>query len=279
VPEQFSVIFNDIQNSVKVLCDSTDVELKRSYAELIQKNGSSLRGGLSQFLSTPLKSDKEEIDRLITESLENFLHQSGCPNTISGIIQSTYCAVDSGRIPLHRQVVGVMKRLLKNGKNSLADAGVVAAKNAGNIFFIFFEFDNFALLPNIQSIYQTALSKNQENQFSIMNESLAATIQDAGSIEQNDKNIVIINFSADDGTISRMAANLLAVENQFGINDYRLLHRLFDMGYGSSYQLHLSFDIQKHALGSVITAVVNDDADLEKALLTNGSMIVLEKVA
>jgi hypothetical protein len=156
---------------------------------------------------------------------------------------------------------------------------VDTAKNSGNIFFIFFEFDNFSLLPNIQSIYQTALSNHQEHQFSIVNESISASIQSAGSDECIGKNIVIIYFSADDDIISRMVTHLSAVVNQFGITGIRLLHRLFDMGYGLSYQLRLSFDIEKYALGSVITAIVNDDTDLEKTLITNGSMIVLEKVA
>lgn len=279
VPAQYSVIFSDIQNSMKALCDSADVEIKRNYVEMIQKNGSSLRGGLSQFLSTPLKSDKDEIDRLITESLENFMHQSGWAYTISGIGQSTYCVVDPVQIPLHRQNIGNMKRLLKNGRSSLGDAGAVMAKNGGNIFFIFFEFSNFALLPNIQSIYQTALSNHQEHQFSIVNESIAAAMQTTGSDERIGKNIVINNFTADDVIVSRLVTRVSAVGNQFGITGIRLLRRLFDMGYGASFQLQLSFDIEKHAIGSVMTAIVNDDADLEKTLITNGSMIVLEKVA
>ncbi len=271
-------VFSDLRTSIKELLDIKEIESKKSISEFAQKNGASLRGGLAQFLSTPLKSDKEEIDRLIIDSFENLLKQAGNFQSLNDVHFGSYKILEPQQVPLHRQLVGVVKRILKNGKTVLNDSGVSLAKNSGDIFCSMFTVEQFSSLPIVKNVFEQVLEQKNEQNLSVVGQSISSVVFRSGNREHSEKNIVQMNFVADESEIARLQSNVAVLEHQFGIKHFQLTKRTFEMGRTVPYRFQFAVDIDKHALGSIIVALVSDDEALEDALTTEGSLIVLEKI-
>ncbi|MDD5464648.1 MAG: hypothetical protein PHP62_05870 [Candidatus Moranbacteria bacterium] len=274
-----SDIFSGLHSTIKQLLEEKDNEVKKNTSEFAQKNGANLLGGLSHFLSTPLKSDKEEIDRLIIESFENLLKQTGIYQTLNDIHFASYRILEPQQVPLHRQLVGVVKRILKNGKTWLSDSGVSTAKNSGDAFCSMIMVEQFSALPSVKNIFEQALQQKTEHNLSIFGQSISSVIFRSGNRDHTEKNIVQMNFVADENEVARLQSNVAVLEHQFGIKYYQLTKRTFEMGHKLPYRFQFAVDIEKHALGSIVVALVADDEALEDALTTEGSLIVLEKIS
>ena len=139
--------FSELHKSLLNEFESEISAFNKTRTEAVQKAVSGLRGGLSTYLSTPLMSYKNDIESVIRDNVENMVNQLGIEKNITASRLFSYKILDYPQIPLHRQLVGVMRRLIKNGKTMLADAGVATGKNSGNIYLTLFTLDEFATLP------------------------------------------------------------------------------------------------------------------------------------
>lgn len=272
-------LFTEINSSLHSSFVVKDTESKKNISDAIQKSGAGLRGNLSQFLSTPLKSDKDEIDKAIKDTFENMVYQMGYSLNYSTVVPTFYKIIDPQSVPLHRQLVGVIRRILKNGKTMLVDAGVTTGKNGGALYYGTFVADDLTLLPEVRSEFESILREKTDNSYIIIADSIASIVSSAPADTKRCKYMIVMNFTSDDNAASRLESRIGVIADQFGVKNSTMIKRSFTAGFSSLFQLQFAVDIDAHALGSVIMALVDDDPELEDIVTTSGSLLVLEKIA
>lgn len=251
-------------------------ELDKTKSDMIQKNGTILRGGLTQFLSTPLKSDIDEIIRLIRDSIENTVHQLDAAPILSSVEHSLWKIVEPQDVPLHRQLVGVVKRLLKNGRTILAEAGCQFGKNSNELIISKFLFDGFATAQSLKQIIDNFTSQQT---LSAVNGTLSTTLTAIEEEEEKRKYLVQIDFDLpNDAVVYQLLERIPVLLDQFGIKDFVVTKKSLHGGFGNVYQIQFGLNIEKYPLGSVIMSLVGDSEELEDAMTVHGSLIVLEKI-
>lgn len=253
--------------------------LNKKQREAVQKAISGLRGGLSTYLSTPLMSDKNEIEKVLRENVETVVKYFSVEKNITASQVSAYKVLDFPHIPLHRQLVGVMRRLIKNGKTMLANAGITFGKNSGNAFLTMFILDEIAALPIVRMKIDEAIEKNSESHYAIINDCIANVLVLLNEDSKYHGHTVLMNFDGDNSFVERLNDKLAKLLDQFGAKNIILSRRTFHTGFSAFFQLQFVVDLNKQALGSIIMSLVGDDEELEDALTTQGSLIVLEKIA
>jgi hypothetical protein len=252
-------------------------EFQKIKADAIQTNGSILRGGLGHFLSTPLKSDTEEIVRLIEESIENTVAQLDAAPMLGSVTHTLWRVMDPQHVPLQRQMVGVMKRLLKNGRSMLVDAGCTFGKNSGDVAVSLFEFDGFSTVQTLRSIVE---GFHAVEELSVSNGAFLTTAVSIGPDMASEKNVVVIDFDDhDEATVHRLNERFPVLMDQFGIRNITLSRQSLHSSVGAYYQLRIGLDVNKHPLGSVLVSMIGDHEELEEAMTSRGSITVLERFA
>ncbi|MDP1677729.1 MAG: hypothetical protein Q8L88_12800 [Bacteroidota bacterium] len=251
-------------------------ELDKVRSDTIQKNGTILRGGLGHFLSTPLKSDTDEIIRLIRDNIENTVQQLDAAAILSSVEHTLWKIIEPQNVPLHRQLVGVVKRLLKNGRTILADAGCQFGKNSGETIFSKFSFNGFATAQSLKTIIDQFRSQQT---LEVINGTLSSTITAIEEGESIEKFIVQIDFDApNDLVISQLLERIPVMLDQFGIKNFIVSKQSLHGGVGGEYQIQFKMNIDKYPLGTVIMSLVGDSEELEEAITVHGSLIVLEQI-
>ncbi len=267
----FEMYKSFVENNIK----STLSDIQRFKTETIQKNGTILRGGLSPFLSTPLKTDTDEIIRLIEDSIENTVQQLDAAPILSSVEYSIWKVLDVNEVPLNRQIVGVVKRLLKNGRMMLSEAGCSFAKNSGDVAFSIFSFDGFSTVQPLKAIVD---SFGRQQLLSVVNGSMTTTLTAIEQEAKEEKNLVVIDFDyADDSIVDLLNLKLNVLLDQFGIKYFTLSKHSLHSGIGLTYQMRFGLNASKYPLGSVILSLVGEHDELEDAITTHGSLIVLEQ--
>lgn len=254
---------------------SVTAESLRTSSELMQKNGTTLLGGLTQFLATPLKSDKDDIMRLIKDSVENTIHQLDAAPMLSSVEHSVWNVMEPSDVPLHRQSVGLLKRLLKNGKQMLKHAGCTFGKNSGPVAISFFSYEGFS---TVQSLNHAVKLFEEQKVLLIVNASVSSTLY---SSQQNDVadgyQIVFDMNESNDAVMDLLKTQLSTISERFGIKQFSISKQSLHSGFGSPYQIRFGLDINKQKLGSVLSAITDDHTVLNEALTHDSSLIVLEK--
>ncbi|RPH37828.1 hypothetical protein EHM92_01670 [bacterium] len=107
-------------------------EMKNAFAkgvrEAIARESQMVSGLLSQFLTTPIQSDRAEVRRVIAEGIERSLGQAGMNSEI-GV---SWSSEGKTCFPPHRKALE--RKLQQNGKAYLQDLGFTSDGSAGDIF-------------------------------------------------------------------------------------------------------------------------------------------------
>ncbi|MFA6456530.1 MAG: hypothetical protein WCW40_06890 [Bacteroidota bacterium] len=266
----------EYKNFIPLSLQSGAVEFQRKKFDSIQKNGTILRGGLAHFLSTPLKSDTEEIIRLIQDSIENTVQQLDAAPMLSTVEHTVWKVMEPQDIPLQRQMVGVMKRLLKNGRTMLVNSGCLFGKNSGEIAVSLFQFDGFSTVQSIKSIIDDF---STQQILTVVNGSVNANSITIERDAAPEKNLVVIDFDYhDDSIVDVLNQRLPVLLDQFGITHCTLSKQLLHSSVGAGYQIRFGMNVNKYPLGTVILSLAGDHDELENAITTHGSLIVLEQM-
>jgi hypothetical protein len=251
-------------------------ELSKIKSDTIQKNGTILRGGLTHFLSTPLKSDKEDIIRLIEDSIENTVQQLDAAPNLSSVEHSLWKIIDPQNVPLHRQLVGVVKRLLKNGRAILNEAGCQFGKNSGETIISSFHFDGFSTAQSIKILIDRF---TDQQPIGTIIGTLSSTITVIEEEDLENKFIVQIDFDLINSSILPMLNERIPILlDQFGIKNVKISKHSLHHGIGGEYQIQFSMDIEKYPVGTVIMSLVGDSEELEEAITVHGSLNILERL-
>ncbi len=247
-------------------------ELQKMKSDVIQKNGTILRGGLTQFLSTPLKSDKDEIIKLIEDSIENSVQQLDAAPMLGTVDHTLWRIVDPQEVPLHKHSIGVVKRMLKEGKSMLTEAGCTFGKNAPPVFVSYFQFDGFSTIHPLQKIIDQAGDQKLITQVNnVMRTLTAAPDKYSGT----DRQMLLIDLNVTDPSVieSIMSEITAALESEGALDVIGSL-QTFHSRVGSVLQLACSLDIDTVPIGKIVTTLAELHPELKTAL-NNHSMITL----
>ena len=102
--------------------------------QLIEKNAQLVKGGLNQFLSTPIKSDDEEVRRILTDAFLKFseaLYKTPgfrMLSTESRILAESTLAIGKTKVD------ALLRGILANGKQQLAAVGFKNGKWRGDLY-------------------------------------------------------------------------------------------------------------------------------------------------
>jgi hypothetical protein len=273
-----TAFFSGFHNSVLASVDTVISDNKKNADDMIGKSISGLRGVLSPYLSTPLTSDKSDIDKALKDNFQ-FMMEQFCAlskNSLPAI--SSYTVLEESQIPLHRQIVGVIRRILKNGRTSLADAGIAYGKNAGQVYCSFLDFSDFSLLPAMHSAAHEFSDASASAGIRFVNDFVGDIVVRSAEDNSESPHTILLQWNGNDSLLSTIRGRLKTVSEQFGITDFLVVKKSFFGGFGLTYQLQCAADLHTHALGSIILSLVGDDEELEDAITTQGSLIVLEKL-
>ncbi|MBP9212287.1 MAG: hypothetical protein KBF97_05760 [Bacteroidetes bacterium] len=267
--------FDQFAASVQGALRSRTSPFDQGVNDAIQKNGSILRGGLSHFLSTPLKSDKDEIITLIEESIRTAVEQSDAAPQLGSASFSLWKVMDPQQVPLQRQMVGVMKRLLKNGRSILAAAGAVFGKNSGEIGVALFEYDGFSTVQSVAGLTKSALPQDA---LAMVNGALFTTVRTEGDEPWTGPHLVSIDCTIqDDAVIPFLSERFALLAGQFGIRSITLSRQALRFGSGEAFQIRIGTDLNNYALGSILVTLTGENAEVEDAVTNSGAVTVLER--
>ena len=247
-------------------------ELQKLKTDVIQKNGTILRGGLTQFLSTPLKSDKDEIIKLIEDSIENSVAQLNAAPMLGTVEHSLWSIVDPQDVPLHRTSIGVVKRLLKEGKSMLTEAGCSFGKSAPPVFVSRFHFDGFSTILPLQKSIDKFEDRQQLEQVNNVVHTVTASTDGPTSLMK----LMLIDLHLEDiSAIEPLLPEIRKVCESAGVTGFGASVQTFHSRIGSLFQLCCSIDVDTVPIGSVITAIGEVHPQLKTALNNNGSVVIL----
>lgn len=251
-------------------------DLLKVRTDVITKNGTVLRGGLTQFLSTPLKSDKDEIIRLIHESIDNTLRQFDIPTGEPSIRTALYRIVPAADVPLLKNSVGTMKRLLKNGRSSLGESSAARGKGNSDRFVFRLVFEGLSLAETLFSLIRTA---PETDQFSVVHAVLStgwSTIPPAAT----GSSLVLLSCQPPAYTMTEERSSKIGtICSGLGLAGVEVSTSVFDLLHTGTVQIGVRADLSAIAIGSIVSAIGDGDEELRTAINNSGALIVLEPVA
>jgi len=135
----------DLNEFPRLLAESLNATLAAStgYADALSaglkesriKTAQVARGSLNAYLSTPIKSDNEDVQRIIRDALEKYSEQA-LPVLKFGIRSawSSRVVADSLIVNSRRSVSAVVRKMVSTGKHLLLASGFYKGKGIPNIF-------------------------------------------------------------------------------------------------------------------------------------------------
>lgn len=250
----------------------------KTTSEAIQRTLQRLRGSLTPYLTTPLKSDQDDIERSLQETLEEILQQrgSGLTSKPTGINLSRILEIP--KVPLHKHSVSAIKQMLKNGKSLLTHAQTKKVKSRGNIFSVNILVDDHSLVPHLYGCVVKACRKHAEDGYSFVSDSLSENVFSRAGTQHNSKNSLVLHFTGSDVVAEKVNDRLTLLLNELTFEEMTFFKKSFHLGFGSTFQIHFDLDLKKNPPGAIIASLVGEDQELENTIFINGSLFAAEKI-
>jgi hypothetical protein len=271
----FSGLHNYLVSSIaKIVEDGS-----RSVDDIVQKGISGLRGMLSPYLSMPLTSDKNDIENGIREHFRRMMDQSGAVSSDAPFHIETFIVMESQDIPLHRQIVGVIRRLLKNGRTQLADTGVSFGKNFGSVYITQIVHEDLSAIPLLAASLNAIPTELNRSEYMFVSDGIGEIVYNGASERISSEYVMMLQWDGDDAMASALQKRFVVLAEQFGITNVVLAKKTLFSGFGFRYYLQCPIQLEKHAIGSIIVSLIGDDDVMEDAITTRGSLLVLQKIS
>jgi hypothetical protein len=271
--------FSDLHKFLISSLAKISEDRSRSADDIIQKGISGLRGMLSPYLSMPLISDKSDIENAIREHFRRMMEQSGAVSSDAPFQIETFIVMESQDIPLHRQIVGVIRRLLKNGRTHLADTGVSFGKNFGSVYITQIEHEDFSAIPLLAASLNVIPAELNRSEYMFVSDGIGEIVYGGASERVFSDHVMMLQWDGDDAMASSLQKRFVVLAEQFGITDVMLAKKALFSGFGFRYYLQCPIQLEKHALGSIIVSLIGEDDVMEDAITTHGSLLVLQKLS
>ncbi len=281
---------NGMKESFALLRKTSDAlvaDLAKSYIESLQKYSQVTRGSLNQFLSTPIKSDDEEIRRIIKDNFERFAEQYfDMLNT--GVQRSWQSRVvtDPALFTNHDKKV---KKLFSAGKKLLAQYGIISGKVPSAVFESVFIFPTAQGLSHLNKVINTL----PDGEFEYLNSSAARgaalerIVHETGVQPTN----IVKNGTAAQWGITfypkqretfaefeTKCADLFArISSELNIQHLALWKRLLGLGTGPLYSIRLTIIPDMQMVTEIVRWLAEKaDSEMRASIITNGGLVVKE---
>jgi len=271
-------IINAMYASLREYLTNEINERNKFFSEIIQRAQQRLSGSLAPYLSTPLKSDKNDIASSIQDTINDVLQQSGTGITKTPLPVTISRIVEPANIPLQKQSVSLMRQLIKNRKSLLPHVHLNKGKRSGNRFFIDFCTDDFSLVPMLYRSVEITLNKHSDDNFSITSECMTETVTLFTPATVTSKQRVIFYTDQLDSGNVQLPEKFKTLIEQFELENVSVARKIFKTGFGFNNQIQFDVDVTKVPLGSVITSLFGNNKNDEESLVTQGALVVLEKM-
>jgi len=134
-PEEFRASLRGSVGKIREDAALLREAFQASLLETRMKFAQVAKGSLNQFLSTPIKSDNEDVQRIIKDAFEKYSEQI-MPTPRVGIeaAWSSQVIADSMLVGGQTKISGVIRKMLSAGKRKLKESGFTVGRNPSNIF-------------------------------------------------------------------------------------------------------------------------------------------------
>jgi hypothetical protein len=268
--------------------DAMTADLAKSYVESLQKYSQVTRGSLNQFLSTPIKSDDEEIRRIIKDNFERFADQYfDMVNTGVQRAWQSRLITDPSLFASNDKNV---KKLFLAGKKLLTQFRIISGKVPSAVFESVFIFPTAQGFTHLNNVIDTLPNGEFEyvNSSTMRGATLEQIVHEAG--------LQPTNISKDRTTATQWDVTLYPTQRQIvagfeekfadlfaritaelNIQHIALWKRLLGLGTGPLYSIRLTIipDIQMVA-EIVRWFAEKTDGEIRASIVTNGGLVVKE---
>ncbi|MDE3057124.1 MAG: hypothetical protein KGJ59_04110 [Bacteroidota bacterium] len=282
---------NGMKDSFALLRKTSDMltaDLAKSYLETLQKYSQLTRGSLNQFLSTPIKSDEEEVRRIIKENFERFGEQHfDMVNTgVQRSWQSRLITEPALFVSRDKNV----KKLFGNGKKLLVQFGIVTGKIPSAVFESVFIFPSpqglthlkkvIDILPDDEFEYLNSPEMRSANLYQIVNEAGTppSNLAKGGTVTQWEIMLYPKLRSTDLKGFDNKCADLFSrLTSELNIQHIALWKRLLGLSGGSLYSMRLTTIPDIQMLTEIIRWLAEKSgSEMRSAVITNGGLVVKE---
>jgi hypothetical protein len=264
--------------SLKEFIEGEVIEKNKVTDGVIQRTLQRLRGSLTPYLTTPLKTDQVDIERSLKDTIEEVLKQRDGEVLTQTIDIRAAKILKPTKIPLHRNSVALVKQMLTNAKNSLPLSQLKKVKNNGNAFLLKCTVDDIWFVPIINKCLAKNFTKYSNESYSLINDSLFEMVFLHSVYPANSLHTVIINLAVPEQVREKLNDRITLLLNEFAIDNISMYRKIFQSGFGEQYQLHFDLNLRKTSLGAIITSLIGDDHALEEAFSRHGSLVALENI-
>ena len=286
-PEEFRsaqrVLFETIRNEAGLLRDAYQASLLETRMKFAQV----AKGSLNQFLSTPIKSDNEDVQRIIKEAFEKYTEHI-IPSRGVGIdaAWSSQVIADSMLVAGQAKISGIIRKMLSRGKRGLKESGFKLGRNPSNIFESAYLFDGGWNLDVLEYLlgkkaaddgHAREVEQRRSSLYSVVS-SLGDSSQKLGLWEASIFPSGIENpgdeFSIE---IGKMFETLM---KEFNVHHLTLWKKRLSSGEGESFMIRVRTIPDHKLLFEVIKwLAVSSNGTTTKELTADGSLVVKEIIA
>jgi hypothetical protein len=245
------------------------------------------KGSLNQYLSTPIKSDNEEVERIIKEAFEKYSEQI-LPTQNIGIESawSSQLIVDSALVRGQTKISGTVRKMLSAGKRTLKEMDFKWGRNASSIFESVYLLDGGMNLDALEFLlWKSTPGDVQSSAIECSRSSLYNIIASVGDSEPKNNlweaSMIPANKgTADAGFVPDIEKAFEQLMKEFNLHQLSLWQKRLSSGEDSKFVVRArTIPDQKLLCEIVKWFTVSENESLRRSLTENGALVVKEIIA
>lgn len=143
--------FSEMKRYIDSRFKDLKIEIDKKRNDILQNQSQILRGGLAEFLSTPLQSDSNSINRTILETLSIAVNQS-VTHPYPHLLSLGSVSLEPQNIFLQKKGAAAIRAMLARGKKEMQRRGIQFAKNYSPAYYTKFLLSDLDIIPAIKEI-------------------------------------------------------------------------------------------------------------------------------
>lgn len=286
-PEEFR---SSQRASLGKICNESALLREAFQASLLEtrmKFAQVAKGSLNQFLSTPIKSDNEDVQRIIKDAFEKYSEQI-MPTSSVGIetAWSSQVIVDSMLVGGRTKISGIIRKMLSAGKRKLKESGFTLGRNPSNIFESVYLFDGGWNLDALEYLLGKSIGDDiRASAIDCSRNSLYTVVSSVGDSEQKislwEASIIPAQTDTPGAEFAaEIGKTFETLMKEFNLHHLSLWKKKLSSGEEDAFVVRartipdhkLLFEVVKWLTGS-------GNESLRKGLTENGALVVKEIIA
>ncbi len=258
-----------------------------SLLEARSKSAQVAQGSLNQYLSTPIKSDNADVQRIIKEALEKYSDQI-LPAVDIGIEDAWSSRVlpDAKIVSSQTKLSVLVRKMLSGGKRSLKHLGFARGKTPSNIFETVYRLEtgiNLDILEHIirKSIAAGNLSPLAEHTWT----GIYNVLSTVGTTEQRGSSWEAALYPQTRGIksaefIAELEKIFDTLSKEFNLHQLSLLQNKFPFHEDNNFTIRIVLIPDQKLLFEIIRWLgLIENENIKKALTADAALIVKEIIA